>query len=247
MEKIVYRAIFLAALCCSFQLGANGLAEAREFRVVFDGRETVQPAKASADELALLSREVLPVAERHWKGEGKECEREFRVVDTAQGSFTRRGSKQKAFLYSYCVTGHNFGLDGIAVVEEGTVVAHIAYQGAWDMGLKALPDVNRNGLSEVMIVTGGINMGDLWQSVAVIEIDGRAVKKLGGTQTYDDDCKEEGGAGPANAYRILASPGTSPSFKRETYQRACDGKKWKRTEISPLTLDEDEVEYEMIK
>jgi len=221
-------------------------AETRGVHPIYDARKSLKTTEITAGDISLLKRVVFPAAERFWKKKGKDCERELEAIDVARGSFTKTSSNQKAILYKYCTTGHNFALNGIAVVEENRIVAHVAYEGAWDNAIGALPDIDGNGLSEIIITTGGMNMGEVWGVISLLEISGHIVKKIGRTETYNGECEAVGGIGRSTAYRIWSTTGPSSVFKRETFIQDCNGGKWKQSGISQMKMDKDEVHYEII-
>jgi hypothetical protein len=230
------------------------IAPAQDVRPVFDARLQLQPAKVSADEAELLKRTVQPVAALYWKKKGKDCEPEFVVIDAGEGSFTKAALRQKAILYRYCMTGHNFGLNGIAVLEHNGVVAHVLYEGAWDTAIGALPDLNHNGLSEILIASGGISTAVAWGVVSLIELQEKGVSKLGQAETELDDCQldemREVKTGQSLAYKILVKPGTKFEYYRETFRKGCnDAKgKWKRIGTRErIPESKDEKIYERLQ
>ncbi|MDR3553378.1 MAG: hypothetical protein P4L55_01355, partial [Syntrophobacteraceae bacterium] len=106
---------------------------AQQVRTIYDARLDLKAAVLSPVEEALMKEKVLPAAGKEWHDQelagtcvaGKAP----RVIDVARGSFTKPDSDQKAILYRYCETGHNRALNGIAIVEKGAVVCHLAYPG----------------------------------------------------------------------------------------------------------------------
>jgi hypothetical protein len=229
-------------------------ADAQELRPIYDGRKLLEATKVSAQEEALLKRAILPVAAQYWKKKGKDCDAEFEIIDAAQGSFTRATSKQKAVLYRYCMTGHNFALNGIAVLENGEVAAHVVYEGAWDDAIGALPDTNGNGVSEIMIATGGISTAVAWGVISVIELRGKRVSSLGQADTFLDDCQLDEmrnvKKGKSTAYKILVRPGAVLEYYRETFRKGCndDKNKWKKMGSREKILGrKDAVVYDRLK
>jgi hypothetical protein len=112
------------------------LADKQGLRPIFNARLILKETKASNQEIALLIRVFEPAAGKFWKKKGKECdEPKLGVIDVAKGSFTKPSSTQIAVLYRYCMTGHNFALDEIAILENNHVAAHIMYDCAWDLAI----------------------------------------------------------------------------------------------------------------
>jgi hypothetical protein len=197
-----------------------------------DLRPAPKSARLSNQEQALIRTEILPAAREYWRGRSASCNRngpdgfpdDFRIdPSVAPGSFTRPRATQKAILYSYCQTGHNFAYNGIVVFEADRVVAHIAYEGGWSGGIVALPDIDGNGQSEILIITGGTSMGAGWQVISVIALSEKGVRNFGHTETYSGDCDSQSASskGTETTYRLFVREGPKPVFYRETFIGDC--------------------------
>lgn len=239
-------------------LGAACLAAvalAQGARPVFDGRLSLTPARAEADDEAFFRKVVLPGATRFWTDRDGEPSApdpgEARIEDVAQGAFTRAGASQRALLYRFRETGHGLGRSGVAILDEGRLAAHIVYEGGTDHAVGALPDLDGNGLSELVLASGGTNMGQTWKSLAILGISGNAVASLGRTLAYADDCGAGRRPGRARAWRILAVPAAPPEFQREAFlgRAGCDGSAgWTRQgPPARFSLDADETEYTLLQ
>ena len=198
---------------------------------------------------------VLPAARKAWHARERDgdCQTGFEsiAVDIAPGSFTKPKSGQKALLYKYCTLGHNLDLNGIAIIENGRVVAHIVYEGGEDHALGALPDIDRNGLSEILIATGGTNQGITWGTISILELSGSGITRLGQTGTLSDDCGTNETSCKMTANRISVKVGSPPAFYREVFvdhgARSGAGA-WKKSGgLAPISLDQDKIEYELLK
>jgi hypothetical protein len=200
-------------------------------------------AGLSDSQKAVMEKNILAAARRHWKDQGEDCDPGgFTILNGVEGAFTRPHAKQKAILYQYCMTGHNFADNGIVVFEGDHVAAHIVYKGAWDHGLLSLPDLDGSGQSPMLIVSGGTNMGESWQTASIIELSEKGVKNFGFTETYHDDCDAAQTADPehnATADKLFARKGTNPVFYRETFTGECaQPAKWVKSEaLEQITLD----------
>jgi hypothetical protein len=213
---------------------------AEKLMAVYDARLSPKPAKLAPADVALTRR----AARSAW-GNRQNCDSGFEALDIANGSFTRAQASQKAILYRHCTTGHNFALDGIAIVEDGKLITHLAYEGAWDNAIGALPDINRNGLSEIIVATGGTNQGITWGVVSIIELAADGVAKLGHFETYEDNCgaldKKK-----STIHKLYVKAGANPVFYRETFsKRGCDNRSnWIRSSSAErIEADKDEIEY----
>jgi hypothetical protein len=57
----------------------------------------------------------------------------------------------------------------------GRVVAHIVYEGGQDRAIGALPDIDGNGLAEILVATGETNQGVTWETISIIELAGSEI------------------------------------------------------------------------
>lgn len=223
-------------------------AAAQQAKRIYDGRLSPKPGIVLPSERTLLKEKAVPAA-RAWQQQsdsictgGDEA-----AVDIAHGSFTRPASVQKALLYRYCTIGHNRAVNGIAVIENGQLAAHLVYEGGWDNAIGAVAGLNGNGRSEIIVASGGTNQGITWKSIAIIELTDNSVAKLGRLQTFSDDC---GVNEPcrAEACRVSAKAGKPPVFYREDFiRKGADGKWGKPGPPRQISLEKDEIEYFFIK
>lgn len=237
--------IFLIFLITCIPLKAQAL------KPLFDGRLNLSPTPLTPEEQKLITEKVFPEAAKFWRArkEGNICEEEGNAVavDIAKGAFTRPGAGQKAVLYRFCVTGHNFARNGIAIIENGKIVCHIAYNRCWENAIGAFPDINGNGLSEIVVAFGGTNQGITYKGVSIIEISGKNIFKFGGMQVYEDNYGASENGGKAEASKLLVKPGKNPAFFREIFS---DGgtNSWKKGGAArQAALTRDETEYWFVK
>jgi len=227
----------------------NGNAAAQDTKRIYDGRLSPKPGIILPSEQALLKNKVMPVV-RKWQNQGDSiCTggAEASGIDAAMGSFTRPASVQRAILYRYCMTGHNRAVNGIAVIENGQLAAHVVYEGGWDNAIGAVPDLNGNGRSEIIVATGGTNQGMTWKSIAIIELTDNSVAKFGRLQTFSDDCGVSDSC-RAEACRLSVKTGKAPVFYREDFAGKGSGGKWDRTgPAKEVSLEKDEIEYHAVK
>ena len=197
---------------------------------VYDGRSlSVAPERLVGFKKSeqFFKREIISAARRAWRGKTDRCDSatEARIIGIRRGAFTKPNSNQAAILYQFCTTAHNFALDGIAITEANRVVAHVIYEGAWDAAVGVLPDINRNGLSEIIIDSRGTNMGEISAGISIIELSGKTVTKFGQSATYSDSCGATSPSG-SEASVLSARPGYSPGLLpwcfREKLQAQCE-------------------------
>jgi hypothetical protein len=227
---------------------------AQERKPIFDGRLELKATRPSDAEERLLKTNVLPAAKKAWhkRERDRACIPDFpaRALDVAAGSFTRAKADQKAILYKFCTVGQGMALNGIAIVENGKLVSHVIYDGGEDYAIGALPDITGDGLAEIVLTGGGTNQGVTWQAIAIVETDGAKVTKFGRIGTSSDDCGINEKHGKTEAKKISVKAGAAPEFYREVFvRRGCEEpRKWKPSgTLAALTLEEDTVEYELLK
>jgi len=228
------------------------MAFAQEAKPIFDGRLSLKPSKLTAAEEDLMKSRIIPAARKAWRERQRETAcvsgPDARAIDVASGAFTRPGASQRAILYGYCEFGHNFDLDGIAIVEDGKLVSHIIFEGASNNAIGALPDINGDGLAEIVFATGGTNMGETWGTITVIVLSGTEVTSLGRLNIYSDNCGAVEDNCKAEASRISVKAGKAPAFFREKYVRKGDSGAWtKAGALAPAKPEDDETEYEVLK
>ena len=231
-------------------IGAS-CASAQALVPLYDGRPDHTPSLASKADDAILKRQIVPAAKRAWASRQNECtdgwEGTPEVRDVAIGSFTKPNVVQRAILYNYCTPAHAYAFNGIAIVENGRVVTHFSYQSDWQHSIAAAPDINGNGLSELLVMSGTTNQGTTWGTVTVIEISGIEVQRFGFTEVLSDSCGVNDKAG-ADAYRVLVKKGPAPEFYREQFRRGCYQKAWRRVKANTkISMDDDGVEYLRLK
>jgi hypothetical protein len=197
---------------------------AQTLRTVYDGRAEARASTPSNTDVQLVRRYALPKARRLWRGNDA-CTEGFEVIGVATGSFTKANTEQRAVLYRFCVTGHNFANNGIAIIEGGSVVAHIVYEGGEDYSIGALPDINGNGLSEIILGDGSTNQGYTTMVAILIEASPAGVKKWGIADVYEDNCGTMDRC-EMTAYKISVKPGPTPVFYREAYKKR--NERWTR-------------------
>lgn len=220
---------------------------AQRLRLIYDGRTETVPPTASDSEVQFVRRYALPKARRFWHDHGG-CVEEFDVIDATSGSFTKPGVAQRAVLYSFCTYGYNFAHNGIVIIEGRRIVAHVLYEGAADSSIKALADLNRNGIFEIMLGDYATHQGYNLAFASLIEISPSSVKKFGITALYEDNCGtvESREQCKMITYKILANRGRVPIFYRETYRQRNES--WIKVGNSMrYALKRNNITYNLVK
>ena len=213
-----------------------------------EARKAPEVVGLSDSQKAVVENDILAVARRYWRKQGEDCDPQdriggFTILNGLEGSFTRPHAKQRAILYQYCMTGHNFADNGIVVFEGDQAAAHVVYKGGWDSALLSLPDIDGSGRSAILILGGGTNMGETWQTASIIGLSEQGVNNFGFTGTYHDDCGVAETGNPerkATSYKLFARKGTSPAFYHESFTGECaQPTKWlKSGALEQITLED---------
>jgi hypothetical protein len=147
-----------------------------------------------------------------------ECQAEnIGITGTAKGAFTKPNSSQTAFLYEVCSSGSShFGVGGIMIFENGKIVSHYAYgeNGLWNVGMYALPDINKNGMSELVFQEGQTHQGYTGESIGIAEMKDGNFDYFGSTSIHSDDsgAVEDESKVKSEDYQIFVEPGATPVF-----------------------------------
>lgn len=202
----------------------NGYTQVR--LSVYDGREEDPDTDTPSNpDVQLIKRYALPKARSAWRSD-RYCTERFDAIGVTNGSFTKNNSAQRAVLYRFCSKGHDIANNGIVIIEKGKIVAHIIYHGGNDYSIQTLPDINGDGLSDIVIGDGSTHMGHAEAIAIPISVSSAGIKNHGIADVYKDDC----GIDPENcktlAYKITVKPGVTPLFYRETYRKKNDS--WTR-------------------
>ena len=157
MKKLNNRIVGLL-LCLIFGGAISAFGQATKPILIFDGRpkDEVLTALTKAEK-EIVEKEVRKNESVIKEKSNLECDEDtFAVVGAASGSFTKAKSSQTAYLYELCRGARSFGIGGIVIVENGRVVSHNTYgDNGLDIGIASLPDINQNGLSEIVLVGAG--------------------------------------------------------------------------------------------
>jgi hypothetical protein len=220
MRQILLRMV-RPMICAAFLMGLAGGKPA--LVPIFDARLFFPANTASAKDIAILNRDVLPWARAYWARpeHNNNCSKGFEQFgpnDVTTGAFTRRGAKQRAVLYLYCSSGHNFEYSGVAVLEGNQVVANVALTGN-QYAIGALPDLDGDGLQELLTRSGSTHMGGVTQEMIQVFHFRRGVERqLIELKVSDDNC---GGLGESGFFskvvRIYARRGTQVQFLAEAF------------------------------
>jgi hypothetical protein len=238
------RCVFQILSFCLF-FGGNAFLVAGQTNkpaLIYDGRTEARGLRATAAEERLVEREVRKKETAIKEKSNQDCvDDTFSVGAVARGSFTKPKAAQSVVLYELCRSGRSFGIGGIVIVENGKIVAHYTYgENGLDYDLVSLPDINQNGLSEIVLIGGGGGQGYSANAVEIIEMTAGGVKSFGIADTYKDDFGTGKPNSSATGYKVTVQPGKNPIYFRETYRRKTQSGKWsliKKAQRFPLRKD----------
>jgi hypothetical protein len=147
-------------------------------------------------------------------------------------------------LYRFCETGHDFANNGIAVLEDNSIVFQVLYSGGADYDISAASDLDGDGLFEIVLGDGSTHQGYTNVVATVIGLSSGNVKKFGIADVYEDDC----GVNPncrERAFAVYALLGIKPAFMRETYGKRRG--RWTKIQVgTKYLMRNDDTEYKIL-
>jgi hypothetical protein len=161
---------------------------------------------------------------------------DFTVVGVVSGAFTVTGSRQTAYLYTYCYERPG-DFQGLVVMQGQAAVAHYVFVDHLS-ALSAINDVNRNGFTELVLSGGFTGQGatEGWLEIAELGPVRRLLGQLDydhASQPYLDNCGavETGGTWSSRVIRV--TPGKAPRFTQQTISGRC-GNERVATSLGPV-------------
>ncbi|MBX7173521.1 MAG: hypothetical protein K1X72_21315 [Pyrinomonadaceae bacterium] len=189
----------------------------------------------------LIKAKVLPKVRKHWVAEDSPCQEAFEMSGAVKGSFSKPDSNQTLAFYSFCQTGNGFGNNGLALIEDGKVIANYLTESGWTLGITVLPDINQNGLNEfALYYSGGMHQGQGGTGVDIFEFSGANLKGIGwfNAESFTETTYF--------GYKVTAKKGKTPIFYREKYNNKND--KWRKAgNAAPFKLTKVYSQFEILK
>jgi hypothetical protein len=188
----------------------------------------------------LLGKSVLPKIRKVWAEDV--CSDGFQITGTANGAFTRRGAVQTIVFFEYCQTGNGFGNNGAAIIENRRIVSAYSSEGGWPVEVKAAPDINKNGLDEVLFYySGGMHQGVGGTGAEIVEF-GAGKSICMGWFLADRFGEESGDFG----WKVTVKPAKRPVFYRRKYLDS-NGKWQPKGKIAAFSLEKKCFTYKLLK
>lgn len=192
-------------------------------KVKWDMRADLKP-QLSAEERLCLSEKILPAAKEIWKE--KELEADFKPLAVLSGSFTAKAAKQRLVLYQYCEQS-SYGLYGLVVFQDGKQLSHFCFQGDVPARIVALPDIDKDGCSEVALESWSMHQGYRRAYIRLFSVGPEFVGKFGIFKIADDDLNSN----TYFKYVIKAeAERKNPRFQSEKFQKMKN--KWKLMSVA---------------
>lgn len=262
MKQIINKILFLTItlIFVSNIFAQNRLVE------IADGRNLPESPKASESETEFIKKEVKAneqaikdlAQDKEFKCDEDDAKENLANENVTAnlwvnggfaGAFTKPKASQK--LYSYFVCWSEGGkyasaLGGIVIVENQKVVAHYVHVNTSGIDfIHVLPDINRNGLSEIVFgfasKIDGLMIG---RSIEIDEIGADRLTSLGGTLTEDMLMYE------MLAYKTSVKAGKKPVFYQEIYTSGLDSEKenWKiKKKSKRFALEKTKDGFDFVK
>lgn len=229
----------------------SSFGQAEKPVLIYDGRtrEEISTAPTQA-ETKIVEKEVIKKEAVIKAKSSQDCgdENDFSIIGAASGSFTKEKSSQTAYLYELCRSARTFGIGGIVIVENGKIVSHNTYgDNGLAIDIASLPDINQNGLSEIVLISSGMGQGYSSGVIEIVEIGANGITSFGLADTYSDDYGVGNDKSSATAYKITAQTGKTPVYFRETYTQKGAEAKWILTKkAQKFLLRKDAIKYNKI-
>ena len=229
--KRIAEIIFLTAILISGGTGAKICGQ--DLVEVFDGRETFPSFQNPATEDNKFFYNLLKNREADLKKDLQEqmpadCETAIYLETVLEGSFTKSGSSQKAFLYYGGCQGISLSKKayGLMIVENGEEISSRFYSSENLLKVKQLPDINRNGLSELVFIKtfhfgSMMDYDETWLDIVEYKSD-KTFDFLGKATTHWWAGLARDPKNNSANYKIFVKPSAAPTFFRETYRRDKD-------------------------
>ena len=220
---------------------------------LFDGRKETENTDFAKSETELVQAEFDRKKELIKEKFGdRYCEESevgnIGINGIVKGSFTKPRSDQKAVFYDVCRSGSShFGVGGIIVFENDKTVSHYVYgENGLQNSILSAPDVNKNGLNELILVDFQTHQGYSGGTIILVEFANESLKFLGNAVTYSSNsgAVENEKNVESTAYKISVQPSAKPTFFRETYQAKGNNENWKLAKKSEkFTLDKTDSDF----
>lgn len=216
--------------------------------ILSDGRDSLLAQKTfTEDDVFLVTTEFELRKEAIKEDFGdKYCEDDDKITiyGSADGSFTRPGSKQRVYLYAVCSMGSShFGVGGIVIFENNKAVTHYVYgENGLDGGIETTADIDNDGMAEIVLSDLQVHQGYAGGAITVLNFIGGNLKIVGTASNFSSNsgAAENEKDIVAEAHDISVEPGKTPVFYRDVYVSKGSDENWtvskkaEKFELMPL-------------
>lgn len=221
---------------------------------IYDGRKT---SEIKNPEISQAEREQVENAVKAKESAIREkitsdcAAAEFLVSGGNKGAFTKPNAAQTIYFYSLCTDASAtspLGIGGIVVFEAGVPTSLYAFQTIGFNEMDVLPDINRNGLAEIIMISEDGGQGARATEMTILEYEkGNSLGQIGsrrvGSVSFTSTPSIE------TTTVIYVEPSARPVFSYDLYFKEDGAKEWspdKKSKKFALT-SEDKNATDFIK
>lgn len=228
--KQIAKILFLTMFLLLGGIGSNVFAQ-KDLIEIFDAtKDYAEPQEPTAQDRVFFGKQEKILRTNLKKHLPAACQISLSLEIVLEGAFTKPNSSQKVYVYEGRCNppARQQKASGIIISENGKVVSNLFYSDGNFQQVKILPDINRNGLSELAFIStfypGSVRDYDrTW--LDIVEY------KTGETFHYFGTATTQWWSGLARKpedkfgkYKIFVKPSAELKFFRETYRRNKDDK-----------------------
>ena len=228
-------------------------------QVLFDFR--VSSAAAFPKIPAATERHVLSKVFRRYLTDENKCNQQFdaggdvdrlraarnagqivpSILDMAQGSFTRKGVLETAYVISVseCHASHaeNFGTKRLAIFAGQQLVADMDVD--FKSSVVSQTDLNGDGINELLMTTGDMAQGTLIEIAALMDFETGKVRVIEDLGTVVEDSCASGNPGSSSKRSVVSvvggERGKFPRLRVDNYEAGCrKTKRWRFVSTGPM-------------
>lgn len=221
--------------------------QTEEIYVIADGR---LPSAATDQSYWLNHPAILQSSSQsreYWLRHNAVYEEDFRIMDSAQGNFTRSASEQTAVLYLLSLWPRCCSNMGLAIVENQQLVRNIVFAGGTHH-LFPVADINDDGLDELALVSSFGMGGSNETSLSVIALANDSTILKGRFPLIQNNCATMSERSERNFFRISFDKTAPDQFSLEQYQTGCDDVQdnEKATSVTSIPVEAVEINDDYI-
>ena len=102
---------------------------------------------------------------------------------------------------------------------------HNVWDGGSEFALGKMPDLNRDGIDEVLVSFAGLNMGESWTVATVAQLGSKTATLVKQFDAYHDNCGSIAPPLIQKAWKVYAEAGNPPRFYQQEFRADCSSSK----------------------